>query len=97
MDWFLYDKDLCHETVNDNFHIHTVQKMKFFINNFLSKCKQIRRKLWISSHLLKKPLIENFIFCAVSAHVRRYTDQTKARVLVYSTFWTWSNRIILYT
>ena len=26
---------------------------------------QIHRKLWIWSHLLKKSLVENFIFCAV--------------------------------
>ena len=82
MDWFLYDKGLHHERVNDYFHILTVQKMMFFINNFFSKCKHICRKLWISSHLLKKPLIKNLIFSAVSAHVRGYTDQTKARVRV---------------
>ena len=39
--------------------------MKFSIKDFLSKCDQIRRKLWIWSHLLKKSLMENFIFCAV--------------------------------
>ena len=35
------------------------------MKNFLSKCDQIRRKLQIWSHLLKKSLMENFIFCAV--------------------------------
>ena len=44
----------------------TVQKMKFSIKDFFSKCDQIRRKLRIWSHLLKKSLMENFIFCAVS-------------------------------
>ena len=39
--------------------------MKFFIKDFFSKCDQIRTKLPIWSHLLKKSLIENFIFCAV--------------------------------
>ena len=39
----------------------TAQKMKFSIQDFFSKCDQIRRKLWIWSHLLKKFLIENFI------------------------------------
>ena len=39
------------------------QKMKFSIKNFCSKCGQIRKKLRIWSHLLKKPLMENFIFC----------------------------------
>ena len=38
--------------------------MKFSIKDFFSKCDQIRRKLRIWSHLLKKSL--NFIFCAVS-------------------------------
>ena len=40
--------------------------MKFSINDFFSKCGQIRRKLWIWSHLLKKSVMENFIFCAVT-------------------------------
>ena len=39
------------------------QKMKFFLKDFFSKCDQIRRKHL--SHLLKKPLMINFIFCAV--------------------------------
>ena len=41
------------------------QKMKFSIKDFFSKCEQIRRKLWVWSHLLKKSLLENLIFCAV--------------------------------
>ena len=36
--------------------------MKFSIKDFFSKCDQIRRKLWIWSHSLKKSLMENFIF-----------------------------------
>ena len=36
--------------------------MKFSIKDFFSKCDQIRRKLQIWSHLLKKSLMENFIF-----------------------------------
>ena len=39
--------------------------MKFSIKDFFSKCDHIRRKLLIWSHLLKKSLMENFIFCAV--------------------------------
>ena len=45
----------------------TAQKMKFSIKNFFSKCDQIRSFLQIWSHLLKKSVMENFIFCAVSA------------------------------
>ena len=44
---------------------YTAQKMKFSIKDFFSKCDQILRKLRIWSHLLKKSLMENFIFCAV--------------------------------
>ena len=39
--------------------------MKFSIKDFFSKSDQIRRKLQIWSHLLKKSLMENLIFCAV--------------------------------
>ena len=44
---------------------HCTKKMKFSINYFFSKCDQIRRFLRICSHLLKKSLMENFIFYAV--------------------------------
>ena len=43
----------------------TAQKMKFSIKDFFSKCDQIRSFLQIWSHLLKKSLMKNFIFCAV--------------------------------
>ena len=36
--------------------------MKFSNKDFFSKCDQIRRKLRIWSHLLKKSLMENFNF-----------------------------------
>ena len=39
--------------------------MKFPNKDFFSKCDQIRRKLRIWSHLLKKSLMKNCIFCAV--------------------------------
>ena len=39
--------------------------MKFSIKDFFSKHDQIRSFLRIWSHLLKKSLKENFIFCAV--------------------------------
>ena len=38
------------------------QKIKFSIKEFFSKYDQIRSFRLISSHLLKKPLTENFIF-----------------------------------
>ena len=45
---------------------YSAQKMKFSINDFLSICHQIRGFLRIWSHLLRKSLMENFVFCAVS-------------------------------
>ena len=45
--------------------ICTAQKMKFSTKDFFGGCDQIRKNLRIWSHLLKKPLVENFIFCAV--------------------------------
>ena len=47
------------------FTANTAHKMKFFIKDFFSTCDQSRRKMRIWSHLLKKSLMENFIFCAV--------------------------------
>ena len=44
----------------------TAQKIKFSIKDFFSKCDQIRKKLQFWSHLLKKSLMENVIFCATS-------------------------------
>ena len=44
----------------------TAQKMKFSIKDISSKCDQIRSFLRIWSLLLKKFLMEKFIFCAVS-------------------------------
>ena len=50
----------------------TAQKMKFSIKNFFSKCDQISSFLRSCSHLLKKTLMENFIFCAVIVLVVHY-------------------------
>ena len=53
-------------------HLHRVlfftlnKNWKFSIENFFIKCNQIGRFLRIWSYLLKKPLMEIFIFCAVS-------------------------------
>ena len=56
---------------------HTAQKMKFSIKDLFRKCDQIRSflgsflRIW--SHLLKKSLMENFIFCAVLIIVNWFT------------------------
>ena len=39
--------------------------MKFSIKDFFSKCDQVRSFLRIWSHLLKKSLMENLLFCEV--------------------------------
>ena len=51
----------------DLFYFHEIittnaQKIKFSIKDFLSKCDQISNFLWIWSHLMKKSLMEIFIF-----------------------------------
>ena len=50
--------------------------MKFSIKDFLSKRDQIHRKLQIWSHLLKKSLMENFIFVQCNlfrCYIHRYS------------------------
>ena len=76
-------------------HASTAQKMKFSIKDFLSKCHQRRSFLQIWSHLLKKYLMENFIFCAVFkliitgsvpyafSHPRCDNSRNRARCIVY--------------
>ena len=44
---------------------HHCTKNEVFRQDFFSKCDQICSFLWIWSHLLKKSLMKNFIFCAV--------------------------------
>ena len=45
------------------------KETKFSIKDFFSKCDQIRSFLRIWSHLLKKSLMENFIFCVVQTQL----------------------------
>ena len=52
------------------------QKMKYFIEDFYSKCYQTRSFLRIWSHLLEKYLKEKVIFCAVYSVIR--LDQNKS-------------------
>ena len=60
----------------------TAQKMKFSIYDFFSKCDQISSFLWISSHLLKKSLMENFIFCTASTMIELHIGELKKKMLV---------------
>ena len=57
----------------------TAQKMKFSIKDFFSKCDQIRSFLRIWSHLLKKSLLEKFIYCAVSSLLSK-NDESSHRM-----------------
>ena len=45
--------------------LFTIQRINFFINEFFKKCDEICSFLRIWSHLLKKSLMENLIFCTV--------------------------------
>ena len=76
--------------------LYTAQKMKFSIKDFFSKCNQIRsirsslRSIRISlriwSHLLKKSLMENFIFgaiCSPIIYVRIYVLECSCSVCAH--------------
>ena len=45
---------------------HTAQKMKFSIKYFFSECDQISAVSADWTHLQKRSLMENFIFCVVA-------------------------------
>ena len=45
--------------------VNTALKMNISTKDFFSKCYQIRSFLRNWSHLLKKSLVENLIFCVV--------------------------------
>ena len=57
-----------------------LQKMKFSIKDFLSKCKQIPSFLQTCSHLLKKHLTKNFI-CVYSVSENRDSSMCSLTVL----------------
>ena len=50
-------------------------KMEFSVKDFFSKCDQIRSFLRIWSHLLKKSLMKNFIFCEVNTKRNEYKKE----------------------
>ena len=64
---------------------HIARRMEFSIKDFFSKCDQIHRKPRIWSHLLKKPLMEIFIFCAVAFNgyeFPRHKNKKKERSII---------------
>ena len=87
--WFILIIGLIHTGGNCMFsRIYPAQKMKFSIKDFFSKCDQIRSFLRIWSHLLKRSLMENFVFCAVLVTwwglIRKH-NEIRERVFINST------------
>ena len=62
------------------------KKMKFLIKDFFSNCNQICSFLRIWSQLLKKSLIENFIFCAVNDLTQKRKISWKMFIISIKTF-----------
>ena len=58
--------------------------MKLSFKDFFSKCQQIRSFLRIWSHLLKKPLMENFIFCEVCVGLTYWMVCSKPQPFTFS-------------
>ena len=81
--WFGYNGIIFSSLIVFDPHV-TVQK-KFLIKDFFSKCDQIPRKLRVWSHLLKKTLMVNFIFCAVS-HLTTKMKRSQETVINHC-FW----------
>ena len=67
---------------------HHCTKMKFPVKDFFGKCDQIRTFLGFWSHLLKKSLIENFIFCVVRCFVKSLTINKNNYLIIISLRWT---------
>ena len=58
----LLDIDEAFKSMHQSIMVKNCTKMKFSIMEFFSKCNQIRSFLLIWQHLLKKSLMENFVF-----------------------------------
>ena len=62
-------------------------KNEVSIKDFFSKCDQIRRKLQIWSHLLKKSLMKNFIFCEVTSIFNEMSKHEDYRFRITVSVW----------
>ena len=62
----------------------TLHKKLSFNKDFFDKCDQFPSSLWIWSHLLKKSIMENLIFCAVKLS-KRLTIQSNITVCIKGT------------
>ena len=61
----------------------TAQKIKLSVKNFFRKCDQIRSFLRIWSHLLKKFLMKNFIFCAVQFLLPNLDFKLRSKMYIF--------------
>ena len=84
----------------------TAQKMKFSNENLFIRCDQMHRKLRIWLHLLKRSLMVNFIFCAVtgfwiliSVPLRKgkKTYPVESDIDIYEKYTTWSLKMNYYS
>ena len=80
---------LLNRFINGLFHC---TKKKFSIKDLFGKCEGISRKLRIWSHLLKKALMENFIFLC---SVRRYSRMVLGGERVACLFFLYKVRFLL--
>ena len=62
---------------------NTAQKMKFSIKDLFGKCDQIHRNLHIRSHLLRKSLMENFIFYALKWVMANFFQEENSKLQFY--------------
>ena len=69
-------KDIFKWLIDIDIQSQIAQKMKFSIKDFFTKYDRNRRKLWVWSLLLKKFLVENFTFCAVT-HLQNINLESK--------------------
>ena len=56
--------------------------MKFFIEDFFTKCDQIHKKLRIWSHLPKKSLMKNYIFLSSVGVIRGLFSTSHIKIMV---------------
>ena len=69
-------------------NIHCTKKMMLSIKDFFSKYYQLRKKLQIWSHLLRKSWMEIVIFCAVTYHCVKKCPYSDLFWSAFSRIWT---------
>ena len=61
---------------------YSYKKMKFSVKYFFSKCDQIRKKLQIWSHSLKKSLMDNFISLCSDKYAEWYSRPCQTSICI---------------